>query len=37
VSNLLPDPQLYIVEYEQNGAGRAAYDAGLMDALTSRL
>jgi predicted nuclease of restriction endonuclease-like (RecB) superfamily len=27
----------YIVEYEQNGADRAAYGAGLMDALTSRL
>ena len=27
----------YIVEYEQNGADRAAYGAGLMEALTSRL
>ena len=27
----------YIVEYEQHGADRAAYGAGLMDALTSRL
>ena len=27
----------YIVEYEQNGADRAAYGAALMDALTSRL
>jgi len=27
----------YIVEYEQNGADRAAYGAGLMDALTARL
>jgi len=27
----------YIVMYEQNGADRAAYGAGLMDALTSRL
>jgi predicted nuclease of restriction endonuclease-like (RecB) superfamily len=26
-----------IVEYEQNGADRAAYGAGLMDALTARL
>lgn len=27
----------HIVEYEQSGADRAAYGAGLMDALTSRL
>jgi predicted nuclease of restriction endonuclease-like (RecB) superfamily len=27
----------YIVEYEQQGADRAAYGAGLMEALTSRL
>jgi predicted nuclease of restriction endonuclease-like (RecB) superfamily len=27
----------YIIEYEQNGADRAAYGSGLMDALTARL
>jgi len=27
----------YIVEFEQSGADRAAYEAGLMDPLTARL